>query len=388
MYLINIKNSFNKITYLLLLFTITCFSQNTFKSELALGSSLPNLTGSPVFMAGLSYEHINSNKSVEWQSILNHPITGVGLYYFDYRNSTIGKSISLIPFIAFRPSKNYRWLAKMGIGASYFSTKYHPIYNETNQEISTNITWAIQGIMYYNTLLYKKHQLQLGLGIFHHSNGHTKLPNNGINTLLLSAKTSFSLKKLNKTSDIIVFDKATLKKHGNHFYSIRYGDGFQAFVASNIIKPIYTVSIKGGFYYKNILKLSLGTNIRYYQHYYDYITIENSIPFVEKPIKNASNIIIFVSSEMLLGHIGTELEMGINIFKPFYETHYYMQKSKSKIGLFFKKVIPSRFGLKFYAINTKKKPKNNFYIGAHINANFVQADFSEISIGYIHNIFR
>lgn len=31
-------------------------------------------------------------------------------------------------------------------------------------------------------------------------------------------------------------------------------------------------------------------------------------------------------------------------------------------------------------------PENNFYIGAHINSNLGQADFSEISLGYIYNL--
>ena len=43
-------------------------------------------------------------------------------------------------------------------------------------------------------------------------------------------------------------------------------------------------------------------------------------------------------------------------------------------------------GLKYYIINTKKKPKHNIYLSAHINSNLGQADFSELSLGYVYRL--
>ena len=51
-----------------------------------------------------------------------------------------------------------------------------------------------------------------------------------------------------------------------------------------------------------------------------------------------------------------------------------------------KKLFLGRLGLKIYAKNTSKKPINNVYIGAHINSNLSQADFTELSIGITHRI--
>ena len=42
-------------------------------------------------------------------------------------------------------------------------------------------------------------------------------------------------------------------------------------------------------------------------------------------------------------------------------------------------------GLKYYLIGTTKVPKNNLYLGFHINANLGQADFTELSLGYVYS---
>jgi seryl-tRNA synthetase len=41
-----------------------------------------------------------------------------------------------------------------------------------------------------------------------------------------------------------------------------------------------------------------------------------------------------------------------------------------------------RLGLKYYFIGTSEKPIHNFFVGAFINSNLGQADFTEIAIGY------
>jgi len=39
-----------------------------------------------------------------------------------------------------------------------------------------------------------------------------------------------------------------------------------------------------------------------------------------------------------------------------------------------------------YAINTNKAPQHNVFLGAFINSNFGQADFSEITLGYMYSL--
>ena len=370
----------------------TCFSQeNTIRPELMIGKSVPSyelFTGkNPQIVAGVSYEYKNNDNSIAWQSILNNPTTGISLYYTNYGTKIKGNSVSLLPFLEFHPINNYKWSTRFGIGVSYFDTKYHSINNPKNNAISSSLTWAIQGFLYYDTKFKNDFDLRLGLGVFHHSNGHTKLPNEGLNSALLSLSTTFNLQKKSLKKNLPIFDKSSIKKYNNSFYGFRFGNGYHAFITEDSpLKPVYSITAHGGTFYKNITKISLGVNYRFYQHYYDYIKENNTSSYIENPVWNASNIYLSLGLEVMLGQIGVDWEGGLNIYKPFYKTHFGLQPNKSKYKL--KKLFLGRLGLKLYAINTKKNPKNNFYIAAHINSNLSQADFTELSFGLVHNIFK
>ena len=117
---------------------------------------------------------------------------------------------------------------------------------------------------------------------------------------------------------------------------------------------------------------------------------------------NALNIGISVKGELVLNHIGIEIQGGINIFKPAYKVDWRINKGWGEVpkvipesgGNFrlgdinedyykIKRTISARLGLKYYFINTTKTPTDNVFIGAFINSNLGQADFSELAIGYV-----
>ena len=172
---------------------------------------------------------------------------------------------------------------------------------------------------------------------------------------------------------------------------------------------VYSVSGGFGKTFNNTFKLGLGFHYRIYGNYYNYIKDEGELVideythFMDDPLKYASNYGAFVNFEILLGHIGLEATIGYNFYKPFYEVDYQLQQgfywdpanddSSEFVYIYrelnssyeLKNAIYARAGLKYYIINNEKKPKNNFYIGAHINSNLGEADFSELSFGYIHN---
>jgi len=302
-----------------------------------LGKSIPSyelFTGkNPQFVAGISYEHKNDNNAVAWQAILNHPKTGIGLFYTNYGTKIKGQSLSVIPFVEFHPFNNYHWSTKFGMGISYFDTKYHPINNPKNKAISSDFTWAIQGFLYYDKTLNNNFDLRLGLGVFHHSNGHTHLPNEGLNAALLSVSTTFNLKN-KEHKKATIFDKSKVKKYSDYFYELRIGSGIQTFVTEDSsVKPVYTFSAKGGTFYKKIVKISLGINYRFYQHYYDYITKNNVEPFVDNAKWSASNINLTIGAEVLLGQIGVDWEGGLNLYKPFSQERSGYRRKYEGMGL-------------------------------------------------------
>lgn len=102
-----------------------------------------------------------------------------------------------------------------------------------------------------------------------------------------------------------------------------------------------------------------------------------------------------------MGHIGVELEVGLNVHKPFYKLDWQINKGYTYVEQVegepvtitilgdldwyykMKRLISTRFGLKYYLFNTDRAPKNNLFLAAHINANLGQADFIECSLGYV-----
>jgi hypothetical protein len=113
---------------------------------------------------------------------------------------------------------------------------------------------------------------------------------------------------------------------------------------------------------------------------------------------NATNLGVYVKAELLLNYIGIELAIGANIYKPAYKIDYYINEGWDfpprefpedwKFAEFdsrykLRHLINSRIGVNYYPLGTNDFKKHNFYIGAHMNANYGQADFTELRIGYL-----
>lgn len=384
--------------FLIFFIGFSCLAQNehsfgeyALRPELFFGKTIasfelyPN-THSQIIL-GMSFEKKNLFPEKEWESILNFPTTGLSVYYTNYGNKDLlGHSVSILPFIKLNLTKKQNFYFKGALGVSYFDTRFDVFNNPSNSAISTKITWAFQTFLYYNLLAKSNNDLQVGIGYMHHSNGHAQLPNEGLNSALLSISTKIDVKKTTTENDD-KFDLKNVKTFSKGFYSIRYGQGIHKFVENeSLVKAINSLEVYGGLFYKDIFKVSLGATYRFYHHYYDYIN-ENALePYIDKPFLNASNLYLSVGVEALLGRIGIDWEGGLNLHKPFYKEQYLLEEPELDFIYDLKKLFLGRLGLKLYAINTSKKPRNNFYISAHINSNLSQADFSELSFGFTHRL--
>jgi hypothetical protein len=242
--------------------------------------------------------------------------------------------------------------------------------------------------MHYTLLLRKYFSLHVGAGFIHHSNGHTQLPNLGLNSFVGSLSSTFYLGKLND-EQMDKFNKPEINKSKQFFIEFRGGVGMHELGDENtplekIKKPVFSFSAGGGIVFNRIFKLRTGLTYRFYRHYYNYITTFKPQQYIDSPLLNSSNLFIYVGGELLLGHVGLDAELGLNIYKPFYKEHSQRFEHDSRVSYTLKKVLATRLGMKLYALSTLKNPRNNFYLGVHINANMGQADFSELSVGVVH----
>lgn len=380
-----------------------------FSSEITLGKTMEANTDFPEtnLQKGLflSFGNHNFDSKKEWAARLNYPKTGILLGYTDFGNTEkIGSAFSLMPFMEFSIFRKYLkdLNLQIGIGASYMDTQFDPLTNPFNKAITTKINWSFRSFFYYDIFKRKATNWRLGLGYLHHSNGHTRLPNQGLNSFATSVSFQFN----NKFREDFDLDKTALRSTTETYYSFRFGIGQNVLSETfNSKKEIYNISASVGKIINNTFKFGAGFYYRFYEHYYDYIKnnedlVANQLPhFADNPYGYATNFGLFATSELLLGHVGFEFDLGINIYKPFYKIDWQLNQGYSfehsngntvevlgELDWYYeiKRTISTRLGLKYYLYSTADRPKHNLFIGAHINANLGQADFTELSIGYVY----
>ena len=340
---------------------------------------------------GLSIGRLQHDPKKAWTHFFRSPETGLSAVFTQLgNNKEFGYSFNLLPYLSFSPFKDQKqsWRFKMGLGASYYNRPFDFIDNRNNKSIGSKITWAFQLSLYRQLRTGPRSNWQIGLSGFHSSNGHTQLPNFGMNVVSLSLLAQFfpkappSIISPAETTEEIKSKNALIIRTGYGFHELGGTDG----PLNGPKKGIYSLALHYGWYLRPFIRLRAGLTYRYYEAYHDYIVDNNLADFIDAPDKNASNIFASAGLEFLLDHVGLDIEMGINLYKPFFDEFYDIFESRSSFDKTTKKILATRMGLQLYLLNTSKHPENNLFLGAHINANYGQADFTGFSLGYVRNL--
>ncbi len=353
-----------------------------------------------------SYQNTNTN---EWAYRLKQPKTGVSVAFARYGHDDIlGYSVSVMPNIELQlGSSNFG--VHLAFGAAYFNKKFDLDENLFNEKIATHLNYSYRTMLFYNLSKKQKANWRIGIGYYHQSNGHTRFPNQGLNSFSASISSELAF-----TPDRIkdpFLENQSFKGSKNFYISARRGIGMNAFTEEqNDRRPVHITSVSAGLIVNKTYKFGIGVFHKFYRHYYDYINLgEDLLPdypeLADHPYINASAIGLSAIGEFQLNHIGMEIELGFNISKPFFKIDYIINSGYSYTETYpgvgsvdfrvlgeldefykFKRLVSTRMGLKYYVIGTEKDPTHNIYIGAHINANLGQADFSEVSLGYVYSV--
>jgi hypothetical protein len=340
----------------------------------------------------LNLSPLNMDTSKHWVKFYKFPTVGLSFSYSNLGNMEIFKNeFSIIPFIILKTSRNQRksFDFKIGLGASYFNHPYHKENNPDNKVIGSNFSWAFQFFLYKKFLVTNKVNLKFGIGFLHSSNAHTTIPNYGMNSAMISLAAQFPTRTYDPDF-ALKHDNISIKKKNHYFIQGRFGYGWHELGGTFV--PVGTkdysinsYSLSGGIIFKRQFKMSLGLTYRFYNSFHDFIVrhrSNNRTGLGENPRTEASNVFIFIGTEFLIGHIGMDLAFGYNLHKPFYDEFNSRWEFNEGFKYFRNKYLVTRFGLKFYLISNEKMPRNNVYLGSHINANFGKADFMDISFGY------
>jgi hypothetical protein len=174
-------------------------------------SNFPNRNLQKQVILNLGWHH--DTPKHYWLSFLKTHKSGISLGYTNLgNNSQLGHIFTLQPFLEFNTFKSKRFHLHVGTGASYVTETYDPITNPFNKAVSTDLTWAFRLFLNYTFLSAKSINWRVGAGYSHNSNGHTRLPNQGYNSFLLSLNAELKTFSNSVAKQLNVERERTMKK--------------------------------------------------------------------------------------------------------------------------------------------------------------------------------
>lgn len=317
----------------------------------------------------------------KWAAFYNYPTVGFSSVFGSFGNpNEIGYVLGIMPkmrFIARRQTGKTFHLS-LGWGYAFWTKKYNPKYNPYNMAISTNITNMAFFSATTPVKFSKAIQMNIGLSTIHFSNGHYRIPNNGIN--ILSFVVGMQLGK----DTIFHKYKPETPFHSKWQYIIQAGAGLHDFgdgskPIGGPLYPVYALTCGITKQVNYFGKFHMGIYLNYYTDFYDYMREKQLFP--NKQIIYATTSSIYVGYEFILGKFSMVAQSGWYIWNPFYK-YYKNILGENSFKAFLKKYISNKIGFQFYPFAQNNSLKGLF-CGIYIRANFGQADFSEYAVGFV-----
>ena len=373
---------------MLFLSPMISFSQNKkafFSAETAFGRIVPNYINNYPRARIRSDFTLNLNFSVdaEWAKYYNYPTVGIAVLHSRLGNQAVfGNQSSLYTFLRTKAFGEKRPVfLKFGIGLAYFDKMYDVLNNSSNLAVGSALSWHFNASFSKLLTEFERGELHFTGGFYHASNGHTQIPNYGLNAALLGLEYRFRREKEQKT------DKNLDGASSFWVLEQRFGLGFHEL--ANTLYPVggpkylvYSKGINMAYVQNDHVKYKIGLVYRYYDSYFKYIQSNRGTATYAE----SSNGYFMAGTEFLLGHIGIDIEGGLNFYKPFFKEFYSTFENRNAFDYFTKRWFNTRMGLNYYLFDNYANKRFNVKIGAHINANFGQADFSDASLGFTYRL--
>ena len=376
----------------LLFLTLSITAQKSAFQEFTFfaGSVVPNYPSYPDLKVykGVQYTFgsIAHNNEASWGSFFNHPSVGLQVAAANIGNNAVfGNQFSLRPCLALNLGSNpyRRFDFEFAYGASYFTKYYANSAGKENKVIGSPFTWNFTIGLFKTAQLKGKSQLRFGLQYVHASNGHTQLPNFGLNAMTAHVGLRFHKKTIPLDAKKIPYQKKQDKKQIATI--LRFGIGVQELGGtSNPIGvnkyAVYTISPAIHFVLNKQIHIRTGFAYRTYNGMKGFLGRDSISALGYTPSQN-KNVYFFLASEWHLGHIAFDIEGGLNVYKPFYKPFFDTYERPGKLDYQLKNLFNCRLGLMAFLFTPEQNKRYNPFIAAHLSANFGQADFSELSIG-------
>lgn len=348
------------------------------------GSAIKNFPSFPesrqcVFMemsagvAGNGYRH--------WHRRFGYPLSGFSIVYADFGNSAVlGQSLALMPDVRFffGRGKLAPWL-RLGTGLAYFNRAYDPLKNPDNLVVGSrfsNISCASVGA---DLRISKKFSIWTGATLYHYSNGHSVLPNVGMN--VITASTGLRYYPAGRGMPARPSDSSNISK--KILFCVRMGYGRHEFgTATKPLGgpsyPVYALTAWAGKRLGRVSILQAGVFVNWYGSFSEYIQMKD---FYQGSIRTKAAVMgVFLGHEFLFGRLGFVQQAGVNLYKPFPDDYAKLSAAdtfKDKL----KRVSSNKLGFHYYLLRNNEMRRFNIFTGIFIKSNFGTADFLETSLG-------
>jgi len=333
-------------------------------------------------LSSVGFQWQTAGKDV-WHQFYRFPKQGFEIIYGSYNNKQqLGNSIGLVPSLEWRGKKSDRnWRFKFGVGVAYYDTPFDLISNPANFYIGRNFVNMTLTSILWTRRLNKDLVFTYGFSSIHASNGHTALPNAGMNIICGHLGLRFEKKREFTKRDVTA--QSSLKT-----YVIKAGIGFHEFGSTTKAIggpsfPSYHLSAWYSIPKKNIHLWQVGVTLAYYTSFYDYIKTQEVYDTDQK--LRACNGIIFGGHEFIFGKFGFVSQLGINFYNPFFVKQKKIEGEWNGFGEKLQAINSNRLGIMYYPFKKRNSLNNisrQLSLGAFIKANVGQADLFEYSIGY------
>ncbi len=341
----------------------------------------------PINPGNISMFEINVSKQTRgeqyWHKSYFYPEVGVSCVFGNISNKEeMGKMLSILPTFTLTSieKKGLKAFARLGMGLSYFTKHYDRINNPDNLFMGSAIAAhvMIQGGM--RKYIAENWSANAQLAFSHHSNGHIQVPNFGINIVSYGLGITYHF-----TDDKKPVQNPIMNYANPWLFNVRLGMGIHEFAGTStaIGGPKYPVFVSSLYMSKRYTAASnfhAGLHFNYYASYYDFI-VQQAI-FDDHKRLNASNVILFVGQEFLLGHFSFVLQAGFNIYNPYNARIKELGASPGNISKFLGNYVTNKLGFQYYFKNPKITTQHNLFMGLFIKTHLAQADFIEYGVGY------
>lgn len=328
---------------------------------------------------------IQTDGRKDWHHLYNFPKPSLLIAFGGLGNQKdLGSFVGIAPNMTLNAisKKWYSPKVALGLGVAYFTKPYNIETNTTNYYIGSTFTALGYASVYIQPEINSKFTIKTGISVIHCSNGHVQIPNLGINV-----PTVFFGLAYRPNPFPAKFEKKEISVPESKLrFNVRIGMGVHELARTT--EPVgtakYAIYVTDFYLSKRFGKISnvhAGVEINYYNSYYWYI-VQNKF-FTSNQKQKATVVTVFLGHEFMIGHVSLLSQGGINVYNPFFNEYIGMYKSEKGMKTELKKYISTRLGLQYYFWDPKYCTRSNIFIGAHIKANFGQADFICSQVGFV-----